>query len=191
MAAGQSGPYGGGFDPLFSIFYDLMNYKVREILLVASPYDAYIMEEDGSTAQKIINEYHGHNLSKPPRITGVSTVEQARGDHPPGVRSSSMLEDAQFRRYACLYSTFTLLNSLPDCEVGFQHLLKTVKQIYASTWFEGPRMFFPFRWQPGRTTLCRPWKPPGTGSSTLRRRSSRRLEIPLKARPALSPAPAT
>lgn len=79
MTVGQSGPYGGGFDPHFGVFYDLMSFKVREILLVSSPYDAYIMEEDGSLAQKIINEYHGHNLSRPPRITSVATVEQARG----------------------------------------------------------------------------------------------------------------
>lgn len=67
------------FDPHFSIFYELMAFKVREILLLSSPYDAYIMEEDGSLAVKIINEYHGLNLSQPPRITRVSTVEQALG----------------------------------------------------------------------------------------------------------------
>jgi len=78
MAVERSAPYGGGFDPHFSVFYELMNFRVREILLVASPYDAYIMEEDGSPAQKIINEYHGHNLSRPPRITGVATVAEAR-----------------------------------------------------------------------------------------------------------------
>lgn len=67
----------GDFDPHFGIFYELMGFKVREILLVSSPYDAYIMEENGSLAVKIINEYHGLNLSRPPRITRVSTVDQA------------------------------------------------------------------------------------------------------------------
>ena len=56
-----------------------MAFKVREVLLVSSVYDAYIMEEDGSLAIKIINEYRGLNLSRPPRITSVSTVEQALG----------------------------------------------------------------------------------------------------------------
>lgn len=64
-------------DPHFSIFYELMPFRVREILLVSSAYDAYIMEEDGSLAMRIINEYHGLSLSRPPRITWVSTVEQA------------------------------------------------------------------------------------------------------------------
>lgn len=65
------------FDPHFSFFYELMAVKVQEILLVSSPYDAYIMEEDNSMASRIINEYHGLNLSRPPRITRVSTAEQA------------------------------------------------------------------------------------------------------------------
>ncbi len=71
--------YISGFDPHFSIFYELMAFRVREVLLVSSTYDAYIMEEDGSLAIKIINEYRGLNLSQPPRITSVSTVEQALG----------------------------------------------------------------------------------------------------------------
>jgi hypothetical protein len=53
----------------FNAFYELMAVKVREILLVASPYDAFILEEDGSLASRIINEYSGLNLSQPPRVT--------------------------------------------------------------------------------------------------------------------------
>ena len=77
MENGPTCPYISEFDPLFRIFHELMPFKVREILLVSSSYDAYIMEEDGSLALKIIHEYRGLNLSHPPRITRVSTVEQA------------------------------------------------------------------------------------------------------------------
>lgn len=66
-------------DPHFGVFHELMAFRVREILLVSSSYDAYIMEEDGSLAMRIIKEYHGLNLTRPPRITSVSTVEQALG----------------------------------------------------------------------------------------------------------------
>jgi CheY-like chemotaxis protein len=66
-----------GFDPHFKIFHELMPHRVQEILLVSSPYDAYIMEEDVSLATRIINEYLGLNLSHPPRITRVSTADQA------------------------------------------------------------------------------------------------------------------
>ncbi len=65
------------FDPHFKIFHELMPFKVQEILLVSSIYDAFIMEEDGSLATRIINEYHGLNLSKAPHITRVSTAAEA------------------------------------------------------------------------------------------------------------------
>ncbi|MGB3209519.1 MAG: PEP/pyruvate-binding domain-containing protein [Desulforhopalus sp.] len=65
------------FDPHFKIFHDLMPFKVQEILLISSPYDAFIMEEDGSIATRLINEYHGLNLSKPPKITRVSSAVEA------------------------------------------------------------------------------------------------------------------
>jgi CheY-like chemotaxis protein len=65
------------FDPRFKIFYDLMRVKVRDILLVSSLYDACIMEEDCRLAERIVNEYRGLNLSQPPRLTWVSTAEEA------------------------------------------------------------------------------------------------------------------
>ena len=65
------------FDAHFNVYHELMALKVQEILLVSSPYDAYIMEEDGSLASKIINEYRGLNLSRPPRLTQASSADEA------------------------------------------------------------------------------------------------------------------
>ncbi len=65
------------FDTHFKVFHELMSNKVMDILLVASAYDAYVLEEDGSLASRIINEYNGLNLSRPPRITRVDGVRQA------------------------------------------------------------------------------------------------------------------
>ena len=65
------------FDPHFKVFHELMPFKVQEILLVSSLYDAYIMEEDGSITTKLIHEYHGLNLSKAPKVHRVSTGEEA------------------------------------------------------------------------------------------------------------------
>ena len=39
----------------FKVFHELMASKIREVLLVSSPYDAYVMEEDGRLASRIIN----------------------------------------------------------------------------------------------------------------------------------------
>ncbi len=61
----------------FKIFHEIMSIKIREILLVASPYDAFILEEDGSLASRIINEYSGLNLSMPPRVTRTSSAHEA------------------------------------------------------------------------------------------------------------------
>ncbi|MCD6307267.1 MAG: phosphoenolpyruvate synthase/pyruvate phosphate dikinase [Deltaproteobacteria bacterium] len=63
----------------FKIYHELMAKKIREILLVSSPYDAFIMEEDGSLASRIINEYSGLNLSHPPRVTRTSSAFDALG----------------------------------------------------------------------------------------------------------------
>jgi CheY-like chemotaxis protein len=65
------------FDPHFKIFHELMAKKVRDVLLVSTPYDAWIMEEDCRLSERIIHEYRGLNLSHPPRFTWVSTAEEA------------------------------------------------------------------------------------------------------------------
>jgi CheY-like chemotaxis protein len=64
-------------DTRFSTYHELMAAKILEILLVANTYDAYILEEDGSLAAKIINEYSGLNLSRPPRLTHAAGGEAA------------------------------------------------------------------------------------------------------------------
>ncbi len=73
----DSGRMISDFDPHFKIFHELMPFKVGEILLVSSPYDAFIMEEDGSLATRIVNEYQGLNLTGAPRLTLVSSGREA------------------------------------------------------------------------------------------------------------------
>ena len=65
------------FDPQFKIFHELMAKKVRDILLVSTPYESWIMEEDCRLSERIIHEYRGLNLSHPPRFHWVSTAEAA------------------------------------------------------------------------------------------------------------------
>ncbi len=85
MEKSQEGPAVKRFGPTeedpfelsFKVFYDLMARRVSEILLVSSPYDAFIMEEDGRLAERIIHEYRGLNLTRPPRLTWVSTAQEA------------------------------------------------------------------------------------------------------------------
>jgi len=61
----------------FEIFHELMANKIRKILLVFSPFDAFIMEQGGSLTSRIVREYRGLNLSHPPRLIGVSCAKDA------------------------------------------------------------------------------------------------------------------
>ena len=61
----------------FKIFHDLMRKKVEKVLLISTSYEAWIMEEDCRLSEHIVHEYKGLNLSRPPRLTWVSTTEQA------------------------------------------------------------------------------------------------------------------
>ena len=70
-------PFSNESDSRFKLFHELMARKVRHILLVSTPYDAWIMEEDCRLSERIVNEYRGLNLSQPPRLTWVSSAEQA------------------------------------------------------------------------------------------------------------------
>lgn len=54
-----------------------MAHKIRHILLVSSPYDYWIMEADCRLSERIINEYRGLNLSRPPRLSWVAAEEEA------------------------------------------------------------------------------------------------------------------
>ncbi len=58
-------------------FQNLMQKRVFNVLLVASPYDAFMMEEDGRVEEQLYNEYVALNLSSPPRITRVSHISEA------------------------------------------------------------------------------------------------------------------
>ncbi len=54
----HNGPsvYQSEFEANFKIYHELMKKKVHDVLLVFSPYDAFIIEEDGSLASKVIAE---------------------------------------------------------------------------------------------------------------------------------------
>ena len=56
---------------------DLMLHRVHEILLVASPYDAYTLEQDGRLTEQILHEYLGMNLSYAPRVWQANTASYA------------------------------------------------------------------------------------------------------------------
>ncbi|MCX6231495.1 MAG: PAS domain-containing protein [Bacteroidetes bacterium] len=62
------------------VFHDLMPFKVNEILLIANLYDAYYIEKEGRFSEHILGEYYQLNLTSIPRVTGVSTYEEAMAE---------------------------------------------------------------------------------------------------------------
>ncbi|MCJ7442620.1 MAG: hypothetical protein MUO25_13740, partial [Thermoanaerobaculaceae bacterium] len=65
------------YDPTHAVFRDLMSYRVREVLLVSSLYDSYILEEDGQLSESLDAEFYQLNLATSPRITQVPIAEEA------------------------------------------------------------------------------------------------------------------
>ena len=65
----------------------------------------------------------------------------ARITYPLAVRSSSLLEDAQFRAYAGLYRTYMVPNDHPDLDTRLAQLINAIKLVYASTYFQSPKAF--------------------------------------------------
>jgi len=74
----------------FHSFQNLMRRRVRNILMVSSLYDAFILEEDGQLNELILNEYIDLNLNYAPAITRVTS----------GLKALKMIEEE--RRFSLL-----------------------------------------------------------------------------------------
>ena len=95
----------------YTSFANLMQKRVFNVLLVASRYDAFIMEEDGRVEEQIYFEYVSLNLSSPPRVKQVTTNEEA-------------FEELALKRY-------DLIITMPgvDCSETFTQA-KAMKRLY-------------------------------------------------------------
>ncbi|HIX20948.1 MAG TPA: phosphoenolpyruvate synthase [Candidatus Parabacteroides faecavium] len=58
-------------------FANLMNKRIYNVLLIATKYDAFMLEDDGRVDEQIFNEYTALSLRYPPRFTQVTTEEEA------------------------------------------------------------------------------------------------------------------
>ncbi|MDP8223450.1 MAG: PEP/pyruvate-binding domain-containing protein [Candidatus Lernaella stagnicola] len=61
----------------FRRYHNLMPHRVREVLLVSSLYDAFILQEDGHLTEQIFLEYKSLALSSAPRFTHVTGSQAA------------------------------------------------------------------------------------------------------------------
>ncbi len=58
-------------------FMNLMTRRIFNILIVANPYDAFMLEDDGRIDEKLFDEYSELGMRYPPTFTQVSTTEEA------------------------------------------------------------------------------------------------------------------
>jgi CheY-like chemotaxis protein len=61
----------------FLDFQNLMRFRIRNVLLVSSLYDSYIIEEDAQLYEQIRSEYEGLQIAHTPEIRHVSTGAKA------------------------------------------------------------------------------------------------------------------
>ena len=77
METVSSGRIVGDYDVQFGGFDKLMPHRVREALLVAAPYDSFLIADDDQLTELVFSEYLDLNLHYAPRVTRVSTPEEA------------------------------------------------------------------------------------------------------------------
>lgn len=73
-------------------FANLMNKRIYNVLLIATKYDAFMLEDDGRVDEQIFNEYTSLSLRYPPRFTPVTTEEEALAE----------LKDRNFELIICM-----------------------------------------------------------------------------------------
>ncbi len=110
------------------LFHDLMPFKVKEILLVATLYDAYSIEKEGRFSDHMLGQYHQLNLTSLPRVTGVSKLEEAmeelRNKHYDMVivmmgvdKQTPLLLSKKLKEEFSYIPVFFLLNNHRDIEI--------------------------------------------------------------------------
>ena len=90
---------------------------------------AFSEADDIKITQKFIEAFHFPKEIKQKLYDFLEIIKE-----PLAVRSSSLLEDAQFQPFAGVYQTYMLPNSNPDINVRLDELLQTIKAVYASTY---------------------------------------------------------
>lgn len=62
---------------MFLGFHDLMKFRVTEILLVSSPYDAFVLEEDGRLSEQLYSHFVELSIPYVPRIRHATGPQEA------------------------------------------------------------------------------------------------------------------
>jgi hypothetical protein len=133
--------------PQFLEKFNDVNIAVPKTLVISTEgFDSFISKnslEDVATGdfkdEKVIR------LFKAAQVPGLlrHNLEQylTHAGFPLAVRSSSLLEDAQFQPFAGIYRTYMIPNNHPDLLERVKQLILAIKLVYASTYCENARAY--------------------------------------------------
>ncbi|MFB3908327.1 MAG: PEP/pyruvate-binding domain-containing protein [Candidatus Eisenbacteria bacterium] len=101
--------------------------RLREIALSDEPDDRIALAfQHGSLSASIVGDLK-------------ALMDSLR--QPLAIRSSSLLEDAQYRPFAGVYATKMIPNNAIDSETRFRRLTEAIKYVYASTFFREAKAY--------------------------------------------------
>jgi hypothetical protein len=118
----------------------------KALVLAGSVFELFIsrndlnhLGRDSTTDEEVATEFLKGSM--PENIKASLSDYLADHTYPLAVRSSGMLEDARHHAYAGLYRTYMLSNDQPDIQERLANLVQTVKLVFASTYYQGPKAY--------------------------------------------------
>lgn len=119
-------------------FVDLMQRRIFNVLIIANPYDAFMLEDDGRVDEKIFDEYAKLGLRFPPRFFKAGSREEAE----------KLIEKTKFDLVICMPGTGD--NNVFDIARGFKNEFPDVPIVVLT-----PFIAIVLRFRPGGSgTAC-------------------------------------
>jgi phosphoenolpyruvate synthase/pyruvate phosphate dikinase len=118
----------------------------KSLVLSTEGFDSFIVENNlQELATADLNDLEIKRLFLAARFPGWLQTDLdlfvRHASYPLAVRSSSLLEDAQFQPFTGIYKTYMLPNSHPDPAIRLERLIVAIKLVYASTYCQTPRSY--------------------------------------------------
>ncbi len=128
-------------------FEDAYVFIPPAVVIGTDVFDEFI--EDNDLKNFALNAKDDHEIIKafleartfPEGILGELAAFLELITDPLAVRSSSLLEDSQYHPFAGVYETYMIPNNHPDPLVRCSELIKTIKRVYASTFFQSAKEY--------------------------------------------------
>ncbi len=128
-------------------FRDRIEIGIPRLTVIATEFFDKFMKENNlyeiaySDARDDVIAHAFQKAELPSELVGNLWTLSRQVHVPLAIRSSSMLEDAEFEPFASVYGTKLIPNNWPDPETRFIRLTQAIKYVYASTFFKGAKEY--------------------------------------------------